>query len=385
MPTTNDFNQLASSFELRELTGDQRTLTLRGRALPYRPFTLSGSQRNNIEWYNGNPIGVLQVYGAEHKPTTITGAWKDTFIGDSTEVFALLDGGAITNVRDLADLTDDIMRKGQEIVVTWMDRTRYGILEDFTQKWITGHDLEWEMQFAWVGQDDVQLSLNTPFIADNSAADIVSVPNEIQDGLDQLATPTIRLQEEGIDVGGAINGFVTGFSSDYQSLVDNANNLANEISDQSDELQDTISNVAVIATAPSDAQRRIAGILDGIKLNAGLCRDSFAQIDGGRLNLGGTFGAVLADRSSSRQQAMTATSLQTIAASQEAKLLRALTAQVIMVYTARAGDTLMAASQTFYGTPDNWRDLMLYNNLEDDVLIAGQVIVAPQRLPSSTS
>lgn len=385
MPTTNDYDQLVSSFELRELTGDQRTVTLKGRALPYRPFTLAGKQRNSIDWYNGNPIGVLQVYGAEEDKTTVNGWWKDVFIGDPNAIYATVNGFAINTVRDLADLIDDIRRKGQEIVVTWMDRTRFGLLELFTQKWHTGHDLEWDMTFAWIGQDDVQLSLNVPFVTDNSAADLVSVPNDIQDGVTQLSTPTIRLQEEGINVGGAINGFVTAFSDEYQSLVEDADGIANTISDQSDELQDTLSNVATIATAPNDAQRRIAGILDGIKLEAGDCRQTFGLIEGARLNLGGPFGDVLADRSSSRQQAMTATQIQVTAAAQEAKILRALSQEIIMVFTARAGDTLLTASQIFYGTPDNWQDLMLYNNLVDSVLVAGQVVIAPQRLASSTS
>ena len=58
-------NDLVSFFQVEELTGDKRVLRLSGRALPYRPFELSGTQRHSVEWYPGSPIGTLQVYGAK--------------------------------------------------------------------------------------------------------------------------------------------------------------------------------------------------------------------------------------------------------------------------------------------------------------------------------
>ena len=388
MPSGDDGNQLASSFEIRELTGDQRTLTLRGRALPYRPFTLSGKQRNSVEWYPGNPIGVMQVYGAEEEGTTINGMWKDVFLGDPSTIkspYATVNGTALTTARDLAELVDDIRRKGQEIVVTWMSFTRFGILDRFTQKWQTGHDVEYDILFTWISQEDITLTNDVPFTSDNAAADLTSVPDEVQDQLDQITAPTQNLVDEGITTGGAINGFTTAFDPQYQPIVDDIDDVISDIQSQSDDLANSIAMVASIATATSDAQRRLAGVLNGIKINALSCRELLGQVDGARMNLGGTFGSVLTDRSSSRQQAVIAANIQVIAAAQEAKIIRAITSQVLAVFTARGGDSLRTVSNIYYGTPDNWRDLMLYNNFDDEMLVAGQVVIVPLRLPSATS
>ena len=69
---------------------DLHVLNLTRRALPYRPFTLKGSQRNEITWYPGNPIGSLQVLGPTESDTSVSGVWKDVFIKGSN--FATLDG-----------------------------------------------------------------------------------------------------------------------------------------------------------------------------------------------------------------------------------------------------------------------------------------------------
>jgi len=204
MPDIEDYNQLATSFAIIERTGDKRAVVLRGRALPYRPFSLSGTQRNSIEWYPGNPIGVLQVYGAKEEETTIQGYWKDIFLGEGGNgipSYAQLNGAPLLTAIDLAGTIDDIRRKGQEIVVTWLNHTRYGIIDRFTQKWHTGHDVEWEISFAWISQEDIKLNVDVPFVTPNNY-DLMSLPSLIQDLLNNLTEPSQRLKDAGVTTGG---------------------------------------------------------------------------------------------------------------------------------------------------------------------------------------
>lgn len=384
MPQISDYNQLATSFTIAERTGDQRTIVLTGRALPYRPFTLSGSQRNTVDWYTGNPIGVLQVYGAKEETTSITGMWKDIFIGETNHnPYATVNGVMQATVMDLAEVVDDVRRKGQEIVVTWLNHVRYGILSRFTQKWMTGHDMEYEMEFTWIAQEDVSLSTNVPIVPD-TYVDLSSAPDQVQDLLDQLATPSPILMDEGVTIGGAINGFSTGFDAQYEVLIEGIDDDTTTIQNQSTELSDTISNIASITAAPADAQRRIAGILDGIKINAANVRDEYEeQADGARLNIGGTFGDVLVDRAATRDSASVMTQIQVLAASLEGQVLSTIQSQVLAVFQARGGDSLRKVSFIYYGTADNWQSLMLYNQLTDEFLASGQVVIVPQRLPGA--
>jgi hypothetical protein len=364
MPSSSDFNELSTPFTIEERSGDKRHVVLTGRALPYRPLSLSGTQRNTVEWYTGNPIGVLQVYGAKEEPTTINGQWKDVFLGAAA--YATVDGDTISTVTELSDVIDDIRVKGQEVKVTWLDRVRFGVLSRFTQKWFTGHDLEWEIEFTWIAKDDVTLQ-TIPFTSSTAASDIADTPNQIDAVTSQL-TP-------------AQAGFSTAFDSAAQGPVDDIDEQTLIVLDLVDELFDAVAQVAQYATTTPDAQRRVSGVLDGIKLEASGERDLWQdEADGARLNIGGTFGDVLADRASIRQQAAVSDQAAVLAAAQQKQILATIQSQVLAVFQARQGDDLRRVSTLYYGTPDGWQGLMLYNELRDDVLDAGQTVVVPVSL-----
>jgi hypothetical protein len=368
VPTSAGFDTLASSFTLVELTGDKRTLQLTGRALPYKPYTLSGSQRNSIEWYNGNPVGVLQVYGAKEKETQISGMWKDMFLGETDHApYASVNGSPLTTTIDLAELVDDIRRKGQEIKVTWLNHVRFGVLSDFTQKWQTGHDMEYEIEFAWTRVDDATLS-QVPFTNTVASADLADAPNQMLAVVDQFDD--------------ASTSFANGFDPSAQVAVNAVDELSAEVADQTDELSDAVSQVTYTAYSTGQTASRISGIFDGIKLTASDMRDDLQDVvDGARLDIGGAFGGVLADRLQARQQADYADQAATLAASNQKKILSTMNSNNISVFVARDGDDLRRVSLTYYGTSDDWRALMLYNNLEDDALAAGQIILVPSNPP----
>jgi len=392
---------LASAFVIKELTGDKRTLTLKTRALPYKPFTLEGTQRNSIDWYPGSPIGTLQVYGAKEEPTTISGEWKDIFLGGlaigsapavveaegESTLFPVESGEAdvdlsegislsetvLNTARALVKVVDDIRRKGQEVEVTWLDQIRRGIIERFAVNWNTGHDCAWSLTFAWISQGE---TLRDATLVE-SGNDLGDIPNMLQSEIDALDAAQLG------DLGQS--GFRFADISDLLTAV-SAN-----IQDFTDSLTDAIVQAGQILSTPSDAIRKVAGVLDGVKLEAEALIDIAAGVaDGALLDTGSlnrvaatvlSFGEMLGARGRVRDQSDSGVAIRNIAASEQAKILRAVSTTVVKVFQARQDQDLRQVSQTFYGTPDEWRSLMVYNNLLSSGLAAGQVVFVPAQPP----
>lgn len=381
-------NDLETPFILRELTGQKRTLTLRDRAKPYRPFTLEGEQRNAVEWYPGSPIGTLQVFGAKEGQSTVTGMWKDIFLGghDRGSAPAQLEtqtsqagtvgisSTELVTVIDLVKVVDGMRRSGQEIEVSWLGKIRRGILEKFTEKWHTGHDVEWEIMFTWTSQaesaDDVQ-------VVDDTATGIGDTPNQVQAQLDSILAAASDLIQDASDR-----------SADFLQEFTDASGV---VAGMTDDLTDAVVNVGYSLTSPNEALLRIAGILDGIKLSAddlsssiqdradGIILDSGALTDVG--DFARPFGVILGIRADARDRSAACDALRALCASRQSVLLQRTTSSTIQSFQARDGQDLRQVSQQFYGTPDEWRGLMVYNNLASSELRAGQVVFVPAQAP----
>ena len=55
-----------------------------------------------------------------------------------------------------------------------------------------------------------------------------------------------------------------------------------------------------------------------------------------------------------------------------------LESDLLGVYYARSGETLRDVSRAYYNAPDQWRELMLYNDLTTPELVAGQLVLIPR-------
>lgn len=375
-------SELVTAFTIRELTGDKRTLILKERALPYRPFDLTGTQRNSIEWYPGSPIGTMQVYGAAEQPTTITGAWKDKFLDGSPgtapaevsgfSTFGLDNefGGndtfqqVLRTSRELVALVDDMRRKGQEVEVTWLNQVRRGLIDRFQTKWQTGHDVDWELGFVWISQGE---SLED-IAMESDASDLGDLPNRVQGFVDRLSENPSELVPQAGDRFADVSVSMQEAGAKLQELTN--------------ELTDMVTEAAGAVTAPGEAMRRAVGILDGLKLSAELLweiatdtADAIA-LDASELQ---SFGRTLAQRVSVRERADAATELRNMAAREQSRLLNMSATSVVKIFQARDGQDLRDVSTAFFGNPDEWRSLMLYNRLSTSILSAGQVVFVPAR------
>lgn len=181
----------ATAFTLEQITpgagGKKRVVVLTARGLPYRPLRLTTTQRAEFTWLPGFTEATVTVLGASEAPTSVSGYWKDKFIGPDNVVEeaeelggvfgALLpsalgplasaltsaDGpkpkvikGPITingieanNVSEVCDEIDSIVREGQIIQVTWGRDKRQGLIVEFEKNWYNAHDVEWTMKFEW--------------------------------------------------------------------------------------------------------------------------------------------------------------------------------------------------------------------------------------------
>lgn len=388
-------SDLVTAFVIRELTGDKRTLSLRERALPYRPFSLAGTQRKTIDWYPGCPVGTMQVFGAREEPTTIIGYWKDAFLSSSSgglraaaslesEGETVVDGmqSSVFNNTDvitamgLVQIVDDMRRKGQEIEVTWLNQVRRGIIDRFEARWHTGHDVEWEITFEWVSQGE---SMGDVKSLDDNASDLGDLPNRVQAELDGIIDSTAEIVPNSGDLAAQIFGALDFASAGLATLAD--------------QLTDAVVYVGSGLGTPNEALKRAAGILDGIKMSADdiveIIEDyaDAAALDSGAESLlnsiENTFGEVLAIRGENRERSQAAVRLRSLAAYEQHKLVNRITSTVISVFQAREDQDLREVAQKHYGTSDAWRGLMLYNNLTTSRLRAGQVVFVPAQPPNA--
>ncbi len=368
----------AGTFEIRELTGDKRTVRLSDRGLPYRPFSLEGKHKVSSTTAPGFASKSQQPLGAEENNCKINGRWCDMYLF-SHEV-ALITSGAVvvdgmeaitvndTDVSlasEVTEVMDDIRRKGQEIRVSWMHIARIGRLVTFGQKWFTGSDVEWEMEFDWIGFDETA-GMPTPATPD------------VAEAAHQTATAYVSLQE-------AIG---------FDGVWDLDPSIADLIDARVGRIQQTILDVedAVVArteaiTGTVAAAQRAIGLLAFAQDEAELL---IAQLDGmvapalvlvtDPTNLtpvaaGPAITAAIALRKAVRA----ARELAGRAGRQRVRMNRDAEANIIAVVMVRQEMDLRTLALDYYGTADDWQILRAFNGLAASALTVGTVVLIPTR------
>lgn len=143
----------APAFVIEEITGQRRSVALRGRALPHQgSASWGGRMRTKSNWYAGNPEATLQVLGPEELPTTIEGWWKDRYLSADVSVTGF---DAPTTSEELVAIFDAIRIAGQALRVSWGPHVREGVLTKFEVKPIRVEDHPWEAEFTWYKRDGV--------------------------------------------------------------------------------------------------------------------------------------------------------------------------------------------------------------------------------------
>lgn len=366
----------ASTFTIKELSGDQRTIELQGRALPYRPIKFSGTMAAEFTWYPGNPEATVQLLGAREDMTSIHGMWKNRFLGttissvdqtidgqpsDEQTAIVKVDGVHLTDTGEVTALFDDVRRKGQLVEVTWDAIVRIGIMAKFEQEWERHQDVAWTCEFGWISQGDP----TTPAVT-SSQADLADVNSQwgkiLGQVTDALAAPFAKIDE-------------------FNKLV---NNVADQVVNAIFEVQDAVSSAVDTVLSPQSTVKRLAGImstlLDTSEELAQSCvsKPVVALLDFGTDALDEIpFGDQLAGNVWLRNVYDAARDSQALAAQQLDQFQQQINPQILDTFRATQDTDLRDVSTTFYGTPNNWKTLMVFNGMETSELQAGDVVFIP--------
>lgn len=383
MPTQPQSTAVASAFQIKEIEGQGRVVILTGRAMPARPFTLKGTQRMEVTFYQGNPIGSAQVQGPEEGESSLRGKWNDRFIKNAQTTPAIVigfddttgealvsrqnlppavvDGTPVIDVMDLAKTFDSIRREGALCEVTWDEITRIGLLKDFTQTWHRRQDLEWEMTFAWLSQGEP------------SGSAIFS----LQTGMEGVSGEMSQLSGELSDL---TENPPFSLDGGVQEALDGA---VEQILEVSDEITGAVLNVQQAVSQPLDGARRVAAALSTVVEQANEVLTALESLPlqalrGAQDLFSVGLGATMSIAKFVTDVRETALQIRSAAIDRQRRLQRRITSDLLTVYVARGGEDLRNVATRFYGKPDDYMRILRYNRLTSSLLTAGQKILVPK-------
>ncbi len=385
---TDTYAPIVPKLIIKELSGRGREIQLTGRALPIGPIEFSGGLNVEVTRYAGNPIATGTVTGVEEEPTTISGEWKDKYIrglvfNTDTNAFtssgaAAVSGQNIDTVEQLVELFDSVRRSGQLLQVTWGRITRRGFLKNFKQTWKNTNDCGWACTFEWVSQGEPPA--NSP---------VVDPPRP------GAARQALRNTADAL--GDAMDDRPGSVLDRYRAAFDTANRAVTQAGRILDQYEAAVGGYIGDATAPLDLVRNCMTLAGATVGKAQEVIDFFEFVAPEEFFLGdfidgsvaadGTvtlppiadnFGQQLLHIGYSTEATFQARILKREAAIEKRTLGAVLESDLLGVYYARAGETLRDVSRTYYNAPDQWRELMLYNDLTTPELTAGQLVLIPR-------
>lgn len=365
--------------EIRELNGEERVLTLVGRGMPAQPLTLEGTQGISKSRPLGSPYVNQQPTGAEESATTIGGVWNDIFLSNGegaatintvTEVTIegvpaiSIDARAVRTAAELCEIVDDIRQRAAVLRFTWSHIVRLGRISKFVQRWMNDNDVEWEIEFEWIGKDE---------------ATAVSVPSEIDpthdltlyiDGANQVADATAYPAVENIDPT-FLEVIDTRLANVQAAILDHEDSIRTRLDGFTTALDVFRRSLAVAALVRDEAELMALEIdsrVAGMTLVNPTPEDLTDLLPG----------QVLAMLTQNRIAARSSRSLSEDAVRRRYDTLATVEA-VAAIYIARQGDDLQSIARFHYGAADAWTEIRDYNHLSSATLSVGQIVLVPER------
>jgi hypothetical protein len=376
----------AAAFTIAEQSGQQRTVTLTGRGLPYRPFSLEASQRVEVTWLPGSPEGTGTVLGPSLDDTTINGFWKDLFIAPSPGQQANQtvpidqDGTQVSSVADAIALMDSIRAQGQEVLVSWGPEQRLGYLVKFRKDWHNLHDCAWTMTFKWISD-------GTPTVAS-----VLDDQTSTSDTNAQANAQSTAMQTSLVPPFPCPTAFISAIQDAASNAQNGVNNMVNAGTVQTagagaSTIQASSTSLATTSN-PNDVARRVAASASAVVAGTQQVIDVLdaqparALAAAGSPNAGPIgqlpYGLIVQSEVYVRTAQIAARTLRRTSSIRRAVILRSLQSDLIGVYIARDGDDLRDVAFTFYQSRLMWRPLLQFNELGSTALSAGQVVLVPR-------
>lgn len=343
--------EVAPPLLIRELTGQQRALELKGRSLPYRPVSFGrGVQRTHRTTYQGNPQSTQQVLGPEEGECTLRGMWKERFIGGTVSQRGF--GRDVTAPSDMVEFVDSIRRSGQTIQVQWDTIIRVGVLVAFEATWHRSQDVEWEIEFQWQSQGETISRVPAPSLKKPGLLDkLNALTDEIALG------PEFLLLD--------VNAILVSGISDIRRLVGR--------------MFDAARQVAALGRLPKDVAASIKANVMSLRLQAMELDNQISEVPPSQIASVDTLIALVEVELFRRDVSARIMDLLAEAAKLEEQTAERENPPPMAVVTITQNTTLYDLSNRFYGTPDLANFLAEVNFLDSAIVAAGTVIVVPPK------
>lgn len=413
-----------TSFVITELVAPFNTLVLEGRALPYQGFRLSGKMRGEFTWYPGNPVATVQVLGAEEAPTAVNGMWKDRFMAafdalglpviSGRTAKATFNGLDVANVRDLSEIVDGFRLRGLLQEVGWDQFVRQGLMIRYDSNWIRREDVEWEMEWQWINRgepvtpvafgvrvpaidilnqisaaiDDLKAALDAPFAfvsaiqneATNALAAIEEAASAVADIANKAAKALLSPLEVARSTLSALNTVkdqAQEIADIFQSVPARAQRISADIVAEAQQLVG--GDVSVQAGASGGVGGTAGGVVGAAAVQTGAVAAPETTSNSQTAGIDQlTQEQVLQAEATKRNVRFASRNLRSIATQRADEVAaQATVVPDVQSFVARDGMDLRDASTRFYGTPEEWKRLLTYNNLESSKLTAGQILLVP--------
>lgn len=369
--------------------GANYSLTLTGRALPYRPMSWEGTQQLEVVWYPGFPNATAQPLGPHESTSTFSGYWKDRFLGIvvGNEAPVTFKGLNVTTTADAIDYADAFRRMGVQLRVTWTPAAgeggvgaiqRIGYLTRFSQTWHTAHDCEWEMDFTWTGRDEAPIRSATP-----TPVNYQTAANELATRANALGAATSAVTRGLSSAAAAVAGF-------NQQVGDVIEGNLGQIANATQALVSLSANVAQTIQIPANTLSQAGGIFGGLGRSYSQIARSFESSTSDSIASIKALGALPAQLAGQTEQTRefaaalqfheTASGYRNLAQTSQEwvdQTAALQTPQPDFIYVASEGDDLRRVASAYYGDPSAWVFLAEYNGLVSSLLVAGQHVKIP--------
>lgn len=375
----------AFPFIIKQVELPKRVIVLQGRSLPHEGVAYGGDQRLDVTYNPGNPVAHVQVIGPTWKNTTITGEWNDIFLsddanagrlfnfpalrpvasamatglglsgGDTFVSFATVPDQMARRARVLRDAFTLMRKEGGLVQVEWGSLVRFGFISSDIFPHKREEDIEFEIEFTWMGDTSSQPIFKFPKI------ELLALLKVLLALLDKI-----------------INTLLT-VVANAQAWLTRITQFITKLGSFVSELLEVLGKLASFVFAPADVIGSIRGSLISIQLAA---RDLINDLDRGPAAavLAALLGSpvfisiAMATEARLRRETM---DLASEAALQEQALEEAGVADLLGVFPSPGGITLRDISTKFYGTPDSWTDIARFNGLSSSIVPRGVLVRIP--------
>jgi len=364
----------ATEFSIQETTGQERSVTLGGRAMPYQPVSWSGTQRTALTWYAGNPEATQQILGPTEEPTEVAGMWKDRFIRGQVRQQGFFEG-EIEFAQDMVALFTDLRASGQVLRVSWGPETRFGVMTDFAATYLRLQDIRWSATFEWHRR-----GLTVPVVS--PAEQLPTAISQSLAGMNEVAA----FRPAGTDAPALLNERAPSPGPGSPPLLDRAQGfVAGLVSSvaairrQAGAVLDVVRQVRALAAAPATLVNSALSAVDAVRFQALSETCALASTP---------LPFVTSERNAARQLETEAWRREMAAAlgavldamGRAAEQLREESRPgSTQTYQATSQTTLYAVSNRFYGDPDSAGFLRDVNLLDTMTVPSGFVVLIPPR------